>query len=58
MPILMIITTRLGRNRRRRNVNRSSRNREVRIILIGLLTGSKKEAVSATKVQEKIRQNR
>jgi hypothetical protein len=51
MPMLMPITTRLGRNRRRRKVKRSSGNRERIMMLIGLLRGSKKEAVSAMKVQ-------
>src|SRR5258708_20013573 len=45
------MTTRLGRKRRRTKVHRSSGNREIMMTLIGLLTGSRKEAVSAIKVQ-------
>jgi len=47
MPILMPITTRLGTNSKRRNDQRSSRNVERTIILMGLLTGNRKDAVSA-----------
>src|SRR6266849_9159606 len=49
----MPITTRLGKNSKRRNVQRSSRNVERTIILMGLLTGNKNDAVSAIKVHAK-----
>src|SRR6266852_5308984 len=53
MPMLILITTMLGTNRRRRNVHRSRGNVDRTMMLMGLLTGSKNEAVSAMKVQAK-----
>src|SRR6266849_4547141 len=50
-PMLILITTMLGMNRRRRNVHRSSGKVDRTMMLMGLLTGSKNEAVSAMKVQ-------
>jgi hypothetical protein len=49
--MLIAITTRLGRNRNRIKVKRSNGNREIMMMLIGLLTGRRKDAVSAIKVQ-------
>ena len=49
----MLMTSRAGKNRRRRNVQRSRWNVVRTIILIGLLTGNRNEAVSAIKVQAK-----
>jgi len=49
----MAITTKLGSNRRRRNVLRSSGNRERIMMLMGLEIGSRNEAVSAMNVQAK-----
>ena len=49
----MQMTSKPGKNRRRRNVQRSRWNVVRTIMLIGLLTGNKNEAVSAMKVQAK-----
>src|ERR1019366_2274908 len=51
--MFMPITMSDGNRSRRKKVNRSSGKREVTIILIGLLTGSKNDAVSAMNVQAK-----
>src|SRR5258708_33995246 len=47
------MTSRQGKQSRRRKVHRSRGNLESRIILMGLLTGNRKEDVSAMKVQAK-----
>jgi hypothetical protein len=49
--MLIAMTTRLGRSKRRRKVHRSRGNRERIMILIGLEIGRRKEAVSAINVQ-------
>src|SRR5580704_3225808 len=47
------MTARLGKNKRRRKVIKSRGKRDRMMMLIGLLIGSKKEAVSAINVQAK-----